>query len=132
MRETNRYHNGQKTLVCVDSYHNGVLKGRLYHNSTDPETFESLTQFLVKMEKLLNTPSADATSPVSQDPPMVLPLFKGAEATFQVQVLFRHNTSWQGVLVWPEERRQQRFRSALSLILAIDSTLVGAREGDAV
>lgn len=133
-------HDGQKIIVCVDSYRNGVLQGRLYHASSEPETFESLTQFLLKMEKILDAPKIPPTNAIpplpgdgaAHNPPMVLPFLKGAEATFQVQVLFRHNTSWQGVMVWLEEHRQQRFRSALSLILLIDSALIRVREGDAV
>ena len=130
MIEPTRQQVGQKTIVCVDSYHNGVLRGRLYHTAPEPEHFESLSQFLVKMEQVL-----DALPPPSEtfpEPHMVLPLHRGAEATFQIQILFRHNTSWQGVLVWLEEHVHQRFRSTLSLILLLDSALSQVRKGDAV
>ena len=128
LNEPTRQQDGCKTIVCVDSYHNGVLRGRLYHTAPEPEHFESLTQFLVKMEQVLNAPPV----PASPGAHLVLPLHRGAEATFQVQVLFRHNTSWQGVLVWLEEHLHQRFRSTLSLILLLDSALSQVRKGDAV
>lgn len=43
----------RKTIVCVDSYHNGVLKGRFYTAFQEMETFESLSQFLIKIENVL-------------------------------------------------------------------------------
>lgn len=130
MNEPARQYDGLKTIVCVDSYHNGILRGRLYHAASQPEPFESLSQFLVKMEQVLNEPPAPP-EPLPESH-MVLPLHRGTEATFQVQVLFRHNTSWQGILVWLEEHIQQRFRSTLSLILLLDSALSRAGKGDAV
>lgn len=128
MNEPARQQDGRKAIVCVDSYHNGVLRGRLYHTAPDPEPFESLSQFLIKMEQVLDAPPPTTTP----DTHLALPLHRGAEATFQVQVLFRHNTSWQGVLVWLEERIHQRFRSTLSLILLLDRALSKTRKGDAV
>ena len=41
-------------LVCVDSYDEGVLKGRFYNPGGDAECFSSLAQFLLKMEELLD------------------------------------------------------------------------------
>ncbi len=128
MSEPARQCDGLKTIVCVDSYHNGILRGRLYHAASKPEPFESLSQFLIKMEQVLNAPPTP--SETLPPPHMALPLPRGAEATFQIQVLFRHNTSWQGILVWLDEHIQQRFRSTLSLILLLDSTLSQVRKGD--
>ena len=130
MSQLTRQHDGRKAIVCVDSYHNGVLRGRLYHTTPEPEHFESLSQFLIKMEQVLDMPPVP--SEALPEAHMVLPLHRGMEATFQIQILFRHNTSWQGVLVWLEEHVHQRFRSTLSLILLLDSTLSQVRKEDAV
>lgn len=48
---------------------------------------------------------------------------RGQQATFEVQILFRQHTSWQGILLWLDEHRQQSFRSVLELILLMDSAL---------
>ena len=48
---------------------------------------------------------------------------RGSRATFELQILFRQHTSWQGVLFWKEQHREQSFRSVLELILLMDSAL---------
>ena len=119
--------------VCVDSYLNGVLQGRIYSPQQAADSFDSLTQFLLKMETCLDTqklPQAytDARrfTPLWQDPEhhsVPLQPQKGAIATFQIQIQFRQHTSWQGTVLWKEHHTQQHFRSALELILLLDSAL---------
>lgn len=48
---------------------------------------------------------------------------KGAKATFEVQVIFRQHTSWQGVVVWLEQQMEQSYRSVLELVLLMDNAL---------
>ena len=56
MRMTDRvwFDESRKILVCVDSYDSGVLAGRLCNAARETEAFESLSQFLIKMENLLD------------------------------------------------------------------------------
>ena len=125
--------NIRKTVVCVDSYQCGVLQGRLYHPSQEAEHFASLSQFLVKMEALLDQlqqPQShtqirtfssllcpeETSFPVGSVP-------RGTQATFDLQVIFRQHTSWQGVLSWREGKAEQSFRSVLELVLLLDSAL---------
>lgn len=49
--------------------------------------------------------------------------YPGEKATFAIRVLFRQNASWQGSVAWVETGRESTFRSALELILLIDSAL---------
>lgn len=50
--QANEYRN---TLVCIDSYEDGVLDGRLYHPQLHSgEQFHSAIHFLRKMERLLD------------------------------------------------------------------------------
>ena len=50
--QANEYRN---TLVCIDSYVDGVLDGRLYHPQLHSgEQFHSAIHFLRKMERLLD------------------------------------------------------------------------------
>ena len=118
--------------VCVDTYENGVPKGRFYH-SLQEERFDSLSQFLLKAEALLDehqSPHAYTTTRKFRQalpnhngdyaPPRVR---KGHLATFDIRVLFRQHTSWQGGAVWKEQAREQSFRSVLELVLLMDSAL---------
>lgn len=127
-----------KTIVCVDSYHKGVPIGRICSPYQQIDSFESLSQFLVKMEALLderNMPQSytaprtfcsiidtmDAGSPAAH-------VRKGDKATFEIQVIFRQHTSWQGVVIWLEKKQEQSFRSVLELVMLLDSAL-RSREG---
>lgn len=124
------------TIVCVDSYQAGVLAGRFYNPYLESgETFQSLTQFLVKMESVLdsmNLPqSFTATRTFSPPPPPVSGAPPDSEpqdgrcATFAIRILFRQNASWQGSVIWLDEGIEQSFRSVLELILLMDSVLNG-------
>lgn len=128
------------TIVCVDSYENGILVGRFYNPYLKGgETFQSLTQFLIKMEQTMdamNLPQsftavrafAQHPTRTTEKPPTPVRL-EGNAATFSIRVIFRQNASWQGVLTWLEGGRDQNFRSVLELILLMDSAL-GGRERD--
>lgn len=133
------FHSASKrnSIVCIDSYEEGVLQGRLYSPFREMETFSSLSQFLLKMEHLLdlqNMPRAyTETRTFSDQPGMqlawnMMPVRKGAMATFELQILFRQHTSWQGVLCWVGEDVQQQFRSVLELIILLDSALNSRKE----
>lgn len=126
---------GRKYIVCVDSYDEGVLKGRLCDPSHDTERFFSLSQFLLKMEQLLD----DEQMPQSFTQPRRFRetlesggyLFeddnrRGKLCTFELKVIFRQNSSWQGILKWQETRQEQNFRSVLELVILMDSALKSA------
>ena len=122
------------TVVCVDSYDEHVLRGRLY-NPHRPEgiAFRSVMEFLLRMEDLLDDmhfpqsfsavrsfgvpPERTAASPPAAERQ------EGQRATFAVRVLFRQNASWQGSLTWLEEGKEESFRSVLELLLLMHSAL---------
>lgn len=121
--------------VCIDSYQDGVLMGRLYNPASDKEiAFQSMSQFLLGMEELLdrmNFPQSFAAARSFTDlapelsggitPMTAEPV--GALGTFVVRVFFRQNASWQGSVVWEETGREENFRSALELLLMMDGAL---------
>lgn len=123
------------TQVCVDSYQDGVLKGRLYNPVSDaPRPFHSMSQFLVQMEALLDQlqfPQSFRAVRSFAQPPRKLPDAPQADhlpptgelATFVVRVLFRQNASWQGTVIWRESGQEENFRSALELLLLMDGAL---------
>lgn len=122
------------TVVCVDSYDEHVLRGRLY-NPHQPEgiAIRSVMEFLLRMEDLLDDmhfpqsfsavrsfgapPERTAASPPAAERQ------EGQRATFAVRVLFRQNASWQGSLTWLEEGKEESFRSVLELLLLMHSAL---------
>lgn len=123
----------RKTTLCIDSYQGGVLRGRFYGANQVAEPFGSLSQFLVRMDAMLEetqAPQAYTTTRtfssfllpgVSGSFPGSIP--KGCCATFELQILFRQHTSWQGILVWQDKKMEQSFRSVLELVLLLDSAL---------
>ncbi len=123
----------KRTLVCVDSYHKGILEGRFYSAGQEPERFESLSQFLNKMETQLDVqqmPQSDTqcrrfTERMEPMDCRIPPQFasRGGQATFELQVVFRQHTSWQGVIVWLEKQWERSFRSVLELVFLMDSAL---------
>ena len=123
------------TLVCVDDYRGKVLRGRLYNPYfSTGSSFQSLMEFFRRMEDLLDEmqfPQSFTAARVFADPPQrkaASPPGQEAQegrcATFSVRVLFRQNASWQGSVTWLEGGREESFRSALELVLLMDSALL--------
>ena len=129
------------TMVCVDSYENGVLSGRMYNPYLNGgDTFHSTIEFLKKTETLLDKmkfPQPFSANRVFRSPPEMKPggppditAKRGQLATFSLKILFRQNASWQGSVTWVEGKREESFRSVLELLLLMDSA-VGADETEA-
>ena len=123
----------RRMTVCVDAYEGGVMKGRFYNAFQEMEHFESLVQFLIGIETILEeqqTPQSYTAlrrfSDLLPENELKIPpkrIRKGDRATFEVQVLFRQHSSWQGVIIWKERKTEQSFRSVLELIMLMDSAL---------
>ena len=122
----------RKNLVCVDSYENGVLQGRISNPYGCIETFSSLSQFLVRMEQMLedtqqpqafNTPRKFAMTMPPEDAASYASFRNGMLGTFELKIIFRQNTSWQGILVWRDKKMENSFRSVLELVILLDSAL---------
>jgi hypothetical protein len=133
--EGKMYGNEYRTvMVCVDSYDNGVLAGRLYHPILrGGERFQSVMQFLYHMNDLLDRMHfpqpfmATRSFLQPEETPAGMPaegeVRGGALATFALRVLFRQNASWQGSVTWVESGREESFRSVLELLFLMDSAL---------
>ena len=126
-------------MMKIYSYSDKNVCGSLSNLFLDDDlSFQNLTQMLFGIEHILDTTQFPQQSllPRSfspQDPATprhgrdYLPDNgdKKAIATFKLSVLFRQNASWQGTLVWLDENSEVQFRSALELILLLDSVLQG-------
>jgi len=132
--QTNSVIPGKTMVVCIDSYSNGEPAGRLFNPAGEEcRSFANLLQFLLELDSLLDAirfpqPSvltrrfpaeARESAPTGQDGSTA----EGKLATFKIRVLFRHNASWQGSVAWMETGREENFRSALELLLLMDSAL---------
>ena len=123
----------RRITVCIDSYENAVLAGRLYHPCQEEgAAFQSATQFLNEVEKILDAmefPKAFSTTrsflpvPSAATGPPGKTEKGGDSATFAIRILFRQNASWQGSIVWLEGRQEQSFRSVLELLMLMDNAL---------
>ena len=123
----------RRNLVCVDSYSGGVMKGRFFDPWQEMEAFSSLSQFLIRMEQFLDQrqqPQSDTevrtfSSFLETSAPEGSPsgIRRGEQATFELQILFRRHSSWQGTLHWRETGMEQSFRSVLELVILMDSAL---------
>ena len=132
--------NRMKTLVCLDSYHDGIPKGRIYTHFRETHAFESLSQFLLIMENLLDDQQmpqastlARSFSPVQEEyenAECIDYFRRGSEATFEVRVVYRQHSSWQGVIIWLDRNLVQNFRSVLELIQLMDSALRTVKGSD--
>ncbi len=122
----------RKNMICVDSYEDGILKGRIYDGEYGCVSFPSLSRFLIEMERLLDEKQLPQsyTAPRSFIPRSLTEhegtdqvVRRGEMATFEIRVLFRQNTSWQGSIHWREKDMDQSFRSVLELVMLMDSAL---------
>jgi hypothetical protein len=48
-------------------------------------------------------------------------------ASFKLNIMFRQNASWQGSIVWIDNRTESQFRSLLELIVLLDSALTAGQ-----
>lgn len=48
---------------------------------------------------------------------------KGRLGTFNIQIQYRENATWQGKILWVEGKQDSHFRSALEMLKLIDSAL---------
>jgi len=138
--------NLKTVLVCVDSYEDTCMTGMLYHSSLDEgKSFGDLMQMILMIEKIIEDtgfpkPTTEKRSFVVQDVSGKAPniaseekqaieaehdfeSIKGEVGTFKIKVMFRQHASWQGSVSWLEGDKTETFRSALELILLIDSAI---------
>ena len=137
MYQNNEY---RTSIICVDSYENKQLRGRLFNPYLSGELhFENVMQFLCLMEDLLNQieyPQSFTTPRRfwQDDPRQEHELCHKEEKTmetpapgqlgmFQIRIIFRQNASWQGSISWLDHSKEESFRSVLELLLLIDNAL---------
>ena len=128
------------TMICIDSYDQGVPQGRFYNLGQEHagSCFHGLVQLLTGMEEIFNASgfpqqftqmrTFTSSTNASEDEWAKPMQGDGCLATFVVKIFFRQHTSWQGSITWLEQKVDKTFRSALELIFLMDSALGGCRK----
>lgn len=80
-----------------------------------PLEFSTLSRLIVLLDDLM-----DRQNPESQ-----VPTLHKDQASFEIEILFRQNYSWQGRLRLPKIGREAVFRSVLELLLIIETYFEG-------
>ena len=133
--------------VEILSYKSDCLRGVLYNLYLDaPYEFTCLVQMILKMERIFNSqgfpeasmtprvfippnnagekPKAGGNSFIDNTMTSKTPAEPGvAKCTFEIDVKFRRNATWQGQIIWVERNLKQSFRSVLEMLKLMDEAL---------
>jgi hypothetical protein len=126
-------------LICIDSYENLCMQGLVYHSSLgEGKKFQNLMQMLLLVEKILeDTGFPKATTEKRRFHSFKSSIegaeaggnerdfqnLKGKVATFKIKIMFRQYASWQGSVSWMEGNNTEPFRSALELLMLMNSAM---------
>ena len=129
----------KSTLIKVYSYHNKCMQGTIMNPFFEKEMiFENVMQLITMVARISdslffpqktmelrqfsdNTVVQDNKSfdfVTSSDFTDQMPI-----ATFELEIIFRQNASWQGNIVYAEKGLSSSFRSVLELLSLMDSVL---------
>lgn len=121
-------------LITVDACDDGVMVGRYYYPAGDEMgSYRGIVQLLTKLHRCMEFEEAPQAFHAVRTffPVYTFPADSGdgsfpaagKTATFSLRVMFRRNASWQGTLVWLEEKQSQSFRSVLEMIMLMDNAV---------
>ena len=130
-------------MVCVDGVENGDIYGRYFHRYKKEETFflnsAMLFSEVEQFYDIIGYPQAATRTrnfiererekvPAKEHMTVVydsqtLMQFRGKLATFLVGVTSRQNASWQGDVVWMEQRIRKHFCSDMELVVFVDDAV---------
>ena len=123
------------TLINIYSYEDKNIRGSIRNTSLSEDlAFSNLGEFIFEIEKILNNldfpQAAFEMRTINNHKDNMDYQFTAALdnehkpiARFRLQVIYRHNSSWQGNLVHIDENKQVNFRSLLELIYLFDNVL---------
>lgn len=132
-------HEMKKTMIKVYSYDNKCMQGTVFNSFFEKElVFENVMQMIIMIERISDTmlyPQRAMQLRQFHDCSVPEDKFsfdftttadftgKFPIATFELEILFRQNASWQGNLIFAENNRTSAFRSVLELLTLMDSAL---------
>lgn len=130
-------------MVCVDGVENGDIYGRYFHRYKKEETFflnsAMLFSEVEQFYDIIGYPQAAMRTrnfiererekvPAKEHMTVIydsqtLMQFRGKLATFLVGVTSRQNASWQGDVVWMEQKIRKHFCSDMELVIFVDDAV---------
>ncbi len=127
--------------ICIDSINDGELSGRIYHcYSKEPRRFANILQLLEISDDFFNKlqfpqASTNARTFILNQTSESIELTKvlspekvaenrGEKGTFFLNVQYRQNSSWQGIVNWIEGNITYHFLSVLELLKILSNVLV--------
>lgn len=134
-----------RSLVCVDRTDNYDISGVFYNPyMKKPVKFASVLEIIKTMERFFDEISfpqqnymlrefnpkpvtarkaeSEMRQYISEE---IFNSERGKKATFVIQVQFRQNATWQGIITWTDEKKTRSFRSTLEMLKLMDSALKG-------
>ena len=107
-------------ILRVTYYEKGMLTGWLSHVRLDhPLKIQNVPQLLFALDEILSQEDAPIVYHTVED--AMLP--ENPIATIWLQILFREHHTWQGRVIWENQRMEAPFRSVLELIEILDEIL---------
>ena len=133
--------------VCVDAAESGRISGRVLSRLfSAPLSFADMGDLVLRVDEILdaqNFPQAfqrartfaphpasvtlAASGPDTGLPPETVNAAAGAVTTFQLCIISRRSSSWQGFVDWLDGSSRRRFSSALELIRIADAHFGGEK-----
>ncbi|MDY3040830.1 MAG: hypothetical protein SOR88_12230 [Roseburia inulinivorans] len=130
-------------MVCVDGVENGDIYGRYFHRYKKEETFflnsAMLFSEVEQFYDIIGYPQAAMRTrnfiererekiPAKEHMTVIydsqtLMQFRGKLATFLVGATSRQNASWQGDVVWMEQKIRKHFCSDMELVVFVDDAV---------
>lgn len=139
-----------RTLVCVDALSSSDFSGTLYNPYMPaPVHYREAKDIITSLEGFFNDicypqsyfkdrsflgdkPEQEEKQPVPVHRYMEDDIFtqhKGRVATFEIEVKYRQNASWQGDFIWLDRDEHFSFRSTLEALKLMDAALQRAVAG---
>ena len=101
--------------IHIDHRDDGQITGMITSSHIPkPIPFSSLSRMILLLDEQMDIDSGGMSDTFCQRP---------ENPTFELEILFRQNYSWQGRLRWPSGGKEATFRSVLELLTIIQTIL---------
>lgn len=101
-------------LVSIDSVEDGTIRGVFDSvGMTAPQSFNGLPSLIIMIDNILDQQEEASHPVIRQIDSSFIP-------TIELEILFRHNHSWQGRARWDGGLKQATFKSVLELLVIFE------------
>lgn len=116
MRENQMVPIGENRFqIILDTDCDEQIKGMVISNSQHRSAnFSSLSRMLLLIESWLDSPSKGEIMLTDSD----------RKIDYEIEIIFRHNYTWQGKLIDLHNHTEATFRSVLELLIQLETALI--------